>query len=91
MEEPIEIIKPPNDWHAGTQITIFRRMLIEKSMEYPKKQFMLDLSEVEYMDSCSFRVVFDFLPMFGKVIPPKIKHIIMMYDQWLESKKGLEK
>jgi len=87
----MEIIKPPRDWHAGTEIVKFREMLKEKVKEYPQKQYTLDLSDVWYMDSFSFRIVFDFLSIFSVVIPPKDEHIIFMYNQWLDSKKGLNK
>lgn len=87
----MEVIKPPNDWHAGTEIIKFREMLKEKALEYPQKQFTLDLSDVEYMDSFSFRVAFDFLSIFSIVIPPRNQHIINMYNIWVDSKKGLSK
>lgn len=87
----MEIIKPPNNFHAGTDITKLRKEWGEKRKTYPQNQFILDLSDVIYMDSSSFRVVFDFLPMFGVVIPPRNFHIIEMYNMWLDSKKGLSK
>jgi len=90
MESP-EVIKPPDDFHAGSKIDLFRRDLEERRKVYPGRQYTLDLSDVVFMDSFSFRVVFDFLPMFGVVIPPRSKKVIEMYDLWLDSKKGLSK
>lgn len=87
----VEIIKPPVEIRAGSDIVIIRKQWGEKRITYPQSQFTLDLSEVVYMDSYGFRLIFDFLSMFGEVIPPKDPHIIEMYNLWLDSKKGLFK
>lgn len=87
----IEIIKPPSELRAGQDIVGIRKSWEEKRKNYPQSQFTLDLSEVVYMDSYGFRLVFDFLSMFGVVVAPKDTHIIEMYDFWLDSKKGLKK
>jgi hypothetical protein len=88
------LIKPPNDFHAGTKI-----LDIKKEWDLYRKDYFtsgpydyhLDLSEVIYMDSASFRLVFDYLPIFKKVTPPKSTYVIEMYNMWLDSKKGLKK
>ena len=87
----MKMIKPPNDFHMGTDLVTFIKILKEETKLYPQVQVGLDLSEVVCMDSGSFRVVFDFLSKFPVVIPPKDPHIIEMYDMWLDSKKGLSK
>lgn len=87
----METIKPPNDFHAGTAIIEMHKNWSEKRKTYPSNQYLLDLSDVVFMDSHSFRIVFNFLPMFSKVIPPRNNHIVEMYDAWLDSKKGLSK
>lgn len=43
------------------------------------------------MDTEAFRFVFDNLPRFTKVIPPKSNVVIDKYNSWLDTKKGLEK
>ena len=87
----MEIIKPPEQFRAGTESTLFREMLKTKLSYYPSKQFCLDLSDVDYMDTFTFRIVFDFLSKFTEVIPPKNERVIEIYDIWVDSKKGLKK
>lgn len=85
-------LKPDNEFRAGRNILEFRHKIQEETKDYPQcEDICLDLSDVIFMDSFSFRLVFDFLPKFKKVIPPKNKHIVELYDQWLDSKKGLAK
>jgi len=43
------------------------------------------------MDTFSFRLVFDYLNKFEKVIPPKNDLPIKRYNEWLDFKKGLSK
>lgn len=81
-------IKPPNDFHAGTGASAFK---IKLDQEIKQHDVTLDLSDVLYMDSFTFRIVFDFLSRLEKVIPPKNQHIIDNYNLWLDSKKGLTK
>lgn len=87
----MEIVKMPPEFRAGTNLTEIKKDWTEKRKHYPDYQYTLDLSDVIYMDSMSFRLVFDFLPMFTKVIPPKSQQIIDWYNEWLDSKKGLSK
>lgn len=51
----------------------------------------LDLSEVIFMDSFGFRMIFDYLDIFTKVTPPKCQHVVEQYNAWLDSKKSLKK
>lgn len=87
----MKMIRPPKDFHAGTAILKTIKEFEEATKDYPYTQCGLDLSDVIYMDSHSFRVVFNFLSKFPVVIPPKDPHIIDMYNIWLDSKKGLSK
>lgn len=87
------LVKPPNDFHAGTKIVEMKKLwdFYRISYHHGTDKYHLDLSEVIYMDSASFRLVFDYLPIFTKVTPPNSKFVIEMYDMWLDSKKGLSK
>lgn len=87
----IEIIKPPSDFHTGTDCSKFRKMLERKRLQHPSKKFTLDLTDVRYMDTATFRIVFDFKSIFTKILPPECKKVNEMYDIWVESKKGLSK
>lgn len=84
-------IAPPDRFHGGFDLHVFRTYLETTFKKNPNIQYTLDLSEVEFMDTSAFRVVFDFLPKFKKVIPPTQPHIIEVYNVWLDSKKGLYK
>jgi hypothetical protein len=87
----MKMIKAPAEFRAGTAILEFIKLLEEETKDYPQTRVGLDLSEVVYMDSHSFRVVFNFLSKLPVVIPPKSQHIIDMYNTWLDGKKGLRK
>jgi hypothetical protein len=89
----MEIIKAPNEIRGGTKIIEFERFLNTCQFAYFNgyEKYELDLSDVIFMDSSGFRLIFNFLPIFNKVIPPKNQHIIDMYNFWLDSKKGLSK
>lgn len=89
--EDIEIYKAPSELRAGTEIVKIRKQWSAMRAYYPSSQYTLDLSEVIYMDPYGFRLIFDFLSIFGQVIPPKDTNLIEMYDLWLDSKKGLNK
>lgn len=82
-------LSPDPEFRAGTRILEFTQ-IIEREVELGSL-LTLDLSNVVYMDSASFRLVFDLLPQIQKLIPPPNPHIVMMYNQWLDSKKGLSK
>ena len=84
-------MKPDSEFRAGTSILQFIKELEINTSDYPLEQVTLDLSDVIFMDSFSFRVVFDYLPKLNKVIPPQNQHIIDMYNLWLDSKKNLSK
>lgn len=90
-KKEIEVVKPPPEIRSGTDLASIRQSWSEKSKAYPATQYTLDLSDVVFMDSAGFRLIFDYLSIFGEVIPPKDPHIIGMYDMWLDSKKGLKK
>lgn len=84
----MEVIKPAfNELRGGTFILTFRNKLSGLNTT----DNTLDLSDIVFMDSTGFRLVFDFLPKFRSVVPPKNPHIIEMYNVWLDSKKGLTK
>ena len=87
----MNILKPDNEFRAGTRIGEFAKLLEESTAGYPLSQTTLDLSEVIYMDSFSFRLVFNYLPKLTAVVPPKNQQVIDMYNFWLDSKKGLAK
>jgi len=86
-------IKPSDSFHAGTEAIAFKRRLqnIIKDMSKTGMGVCLDLSDVLYMDTCTFRIVFDMLPSIEKVIPPSQNHIVDTYNTWLDGKKGLSK
>ena len=88
----METIKPASDFHAGLSGQAFREELksLFKSQQ-PGEHYCLDLSEVTYMDTYTFRLVFDYLPNFRKVIPPESDHVVKVYNGWLDSKKWLTK
>ena len=85
----MKMIKPPNDFHAGSTFEFFKIELAQAV--YLHEEVCLDLSEVIYMDTDSFRLVFDFMPRLKRIIPPKDRWSIKRYDEWLDSKKGLSK
>lgn len=87
----MRVIKPPPDFSAGTATSGFVSCLEKELRKNKKTEFCLDLSEVLYMDTFSFRAVFNLLPMITQVIPPKDQHIVEIYNLWLDSKKGLKK
>lgn len=89
----METIKAPKELRAGTEIVVMRNQLEMVRLDYYDfgRLCHLDLSDTIYMDSYGFRLVFDFLPVFSKVTPPKDPHIVYMYNMWLDSKKGLSK
>lgn len=66
-------------------------MLEELTKNYPQEKHHLDMSNVNFMDSMGFRVIFNLLPVFPKVTPPKSELVIKWYNEWLDSKKGLSK
>ena len=83
------LIKAPKDFRCGVESVKFEHSL--NSLVNTFDDIVLDLSEVEFMDSFTFRIVFDFFPDVKKIIPPKNKHTIDRYNDWLDSKKGLLK
>ena len=86
----MKMLKPPSDFHAGKSSgPDFKKIL--KTLDYPKKRYGLDLSDVIFMDTYTFRLVFDYMSKFDKIIPPKSDHVVMVYDIWVDSKKGLKK
>jgi hypothetical protein len=87
----MEMLKPDDQFHAGKSGQEFKEILASKLKNYPYEKFGLDLSDVSYMDTYSFRLVFDSLPKFSVVIPPKASKVVEMYDLWVDSKKGLKK
>lgn len=87
----MRVITPPADFKSGTEANLFRTMLEVESKNYPVQKFSLNLSDVFYMDSDTFRIIFDYMYMFSEVIPPKKQHVIDMYNDWLDSKKCLAK
>ena len=87
----MEVLKPEPQFHGGQSGQDFKVLLKEKLKDYPEKKFILDLSEVVFMDTYTFRLVFDNLPKFNEIIPPKDSWVIDRYDEWLDSKKGLSK
>jgi hypothetical protein len=90
-EKEINMIIKPKETQVrgGTAIITFLKEVDLAISE--GSEITLDLSEVPYMDTTGFRAVFDRLPKFKKVIPPKNQHIVDMYNTWLDSKKGLSK
>ena len=83
------ILKAPSEFRAGSGIVMFREELIKATSTYPEDKVCLDLSDVVFMDSFSFRLVFDFMPKLPKIIPPRSLHVIESYNDWLNGKKGL--
>lgn len=78
-------VKPPNDFKAGKTVSNF-----DGYVEYAYEQcneLTLDLSDVIYMDSASFRWVFENSPKFKKIIKPKSKWVVETYNVWIEGKK----
>ena len=90
-EKEINMIIKPKETQVrgGTAIITFLKEVDLAISE--GSEITLDLSEVPYMDTTGFRAVFDRLPKFKKVIPPKNQHIVDIYNTWLDSKKGLSK
>lgn len=86
-------IKAPSELRAGNNIDVMRHQLsgLERNYYSSDIKYHLDLSEVIFMDSSGFRLVFDYLSIFSKVTPPKDTHIVELYNTWLDSKKGLSK
>lgn len=76
--------------HAGN-FKKTRDILDKAAKEYPEVKKQLDLSEVTFMDSKGFRVIFNYLSFFPKITPPNSKWVIKMYNTWLDGKKNLEK
>lgn len=89
----MELIIAPKEIRSGTEIHKFRSQLDIYRKEYylGNNKYHLDMSDVIFMDSTGFRTIFDFLPIFTKVTPPKSQWVIETYNLWLDSKKGLEK
>lgn len=84
-------IKPNFDFRAGNKLSVFRIGLMHDISTQQDMDFILDLSEVDYMDTASFRLVFDLMPSLKSIIPPKIHKCIEDYNDWLDGKKGLKK
>ena len=86
------IVKPPSDFHAGVKSRDFNRYTLEMiGAGGPSINYTLDLSDVIYMDTRTFRIVFNLMPSFETIIPPKSEKVIERYDFWVDSKKGLKK
>ncbi len=86
------IIKPSDHFHAGTESRDFERYTLERmGGSGPSVKYTLDLSDVIYMDTMTFRIVFNLMPQFETIIPPESKMVIERYDLWLDFKKGLKK
>jgi hypothetical protein len=82
-------IRPPNYFHRGNIETVAASW--DDAFKDSGPDYVLNLYDVVCMDAGSFRLVFNYLSKFKKVIPPKNKHLVDLYDMWLDSKKGLSK
>lgn len=85
-------IVAPSEIRRGTDVS-FITILKNCAHDYYQNgiKYHLDMSDVIFMDSHGFRLIFDYLSVFPKITPPKDTHIIEMYNIWLDSKKGLTK
>ena len=81
---------PPHQIHGGNRREV-EKLFETMTVNYPDTKVHLDLSQVDYMDTAGFRLVFNYLSKFPKVTPPKSEKVIEMYDLWVDSKKGLKK
>lgn len=78
-------VKPNPDFKSGQTLSNFDSYV---EYAYENSDYLtLDLSDVIYMDSGSFRWVFENSNKFKKILYPKSEYVINNYNLWVESKK----